>query len=82
LRLDGDDPRAEAAERGDAVADVAANVEHEVAGAGEARIAPVERAAPPPVAVVDAQRPDDAARRPDAVEHHVASSRRHQKQRA
>jgi hypothetical protein len=62
LRLDGDDPRAQAAERGDAVADMAANVEDEVAGADEARIVPVERAAPPPVAVIDAQRPDDAAR--------------------
>jgi hypothetical protein len=32
LRLQGDDPRAEAAEGGDAVADMGADVEGEVAG--------------------------------------------------
>ena len=63
LRLDRDHPRAEPAERRDAVADMRADVEHEIAALDEAadRAGPSRRGARR--AVIDAQRADDAAQR-------------------
>ena len=61
LRLDRDHARAEAAEGGDAVADMRADVEDEIAGRDEAAVEPVHGGAVRAVAVIDAQRADDAA---------------------
>ena len=46
LRLDRDDARAQPAERGDAIADMGADVEHQIAGPDEAAIEPVHRRGP------------------------------------
>ena len=53
LRLERDDPRANAAEAADAVADMAADVEGELAGLEEARIERVHGGVARRVAVVD-----------------------------
>ena len=70
LRLAGDHARAEPAERRDAVADMRADVEHEIAAAcTKPRIEPVHGVAIVPPAVIDAQRAKDAAQRAERVEH-------------
>ena len=56
LRLDRDHPRAEPPERGDAVADMGADIEHQIAGSHEAAIEPVHRRGARAIAVVDAKR--------------------------
>src|SRR5580704_17138080 len=75
LRLDRDDPRAESAERSDAVADMAADIEHEIAACDEAPVMAIERRAPRTIAIIDAQRPQHAPRRADGVKHHGSSGR-------
>jgi len=50
-----DDPRAQPAERGHAVADMGADIEHPVTAPHEAAIEPVHRHRARPVAVVDAK---------------------------
>ncbi len=54
LGFDGDDAGAEPPERGDAVADVRADVEHQIAGLDESCIEAIHRGAAPPAAIVDA----------------------------
>src|SRR5712691_886476 len=67
LRLDGDDARAEPPECGDAVADVRADVEHQIAGLDESCIEAIHRGVALPAAVIDAQRAQDAARIPASI---------------
>ena len=64
LGLDGDDAGAEASEGGHAIADMGADVEDEVAPSDELRMERVHRPRARAVAVVDPQRAQDAARRP------------------
>ena len=74
LRLRHHDARAEPAKRGDAVADMAADVEHEVAAPDIAGIDRIERGAAVPPAVIDAQRANDPARCSHPIEHASVSA--------
>ena len=53
LRLDRDDTRAQPAERGDAITNMRANVEYQIARPDEVAIKSVHRRSPPPVSVID-----------------------------
>ena len=55
LRFNRDDPRAKPAKRGDAIADMGADVEYQVTWPDELAIEPIHCRGPRPVAVVDAQ---------------------------
>ena len=69
LRLDRDHPGAEPAECGNAVADMRADVEHQIAALDEAAIEPVHGGAALAVAVIDPQRADDASDGPPRLAH-------------
>ena len=73
LRLDRDHPGAEPAERGDAVADMGADVEHQIAALDELPVQRVHRARAAALApaVIDAQRPHHPARGSQGFEHGV-----------
>jgi hypothetical protein len=61
LRLDGDHARPKSAEGADAIADMGADVEDEIARPDECAVEAVHGSAPPRIAVIDPQRPHDAA---------------------
>src|SRR5215207_3804061 len=63
LGLHCDHPRAEPAEAGDAIADMRADVENEIAGPDELGIEPIHGSAASPIAVIDAQGAHDATKR-------------------
>jgi len=69
LRLDSDDTRAQPAECGDTIADMGADIEYEIAAPYEAAVEPVHGCRARAMAIIDTQRPDDAARGPEAFEH-------------
>ena len=76
LRLDRHDAGAKPAKRRDAVADMGADVEHQVAGLHELGVEPVHRRARRAVAVIDAQRAHDPARGPQGFQHGVTPAAR------
>jgi hypothetical protein len=62
LRLNRDDSRFQPDERGDAIADMRANVKNKIAFMDEFAIEVIHGGGVRAVAVVDAQRPENAAR--------------------
>ena len=77
LRLDRDDARAQAAQDGDAVAHVCADVEGEVARRHERAVETVDGRAPLAVAVINPQRTRDAPDGPPGVVPRLVPSRMH-----
>ncbi len=67
LRLDRYHARAEPAKDGDTVADMCADIEHEVAGVHETAIEPIHGRATFAVAVIQAERAHDASNRPPGI---------------
>ena len=58
LRLDRDDSGAEPAERGNTIADMCADIEHQISGSNEIAIEPVHRRGALAVPIIDAKGPD------------------------
>ena len=69
LRLDGDDARTQPMERSDAIADMCADVEYQIARPDEVAMESVHCRSPPLVSVIDAKRPDGGTRGPDGAGH-------------
>src|SRR5581483_3852572 len=76
VRLAGDDPRAEATKRRDAVADMRTDVEDEIAALYEAPIQAIHRGGVMLAAIINAQRTKNAARGAERVEHGAQARRR------
>src|SRR5215470_4079766 len=69
LRLERDNASAEASKRGNAIADVGTDVEHQRARTHEARVETVHRRVAFAIAIVDAERANDGTSGAKRIEH-------------